>query len=1126
MSYDGEKSSKGQPHGKGKYTFSEDEYYDGQWIHGEFHGYGVYHFATGNVYSGNFEKNRMTGHAEWTSKNGDTFVGEFLDGIRNGVGICNFARGDVYEGEWLQGERTGQGIMKYVTDTPGKFQIYEGEFVNGKMHGHGSYQFSNGNKYDGEWAENKMTGSGVWTSPQGDKYVGDYIDGERHGFGCYTFSDGDSYEGEWVHGERTGQGVMKSATETPGVFSVFEGEFVQGKRHGFGLYKYANGNRYEGAWSENQMTGNGCWTSVAGDKYNGSFVDGERHGLGTYTFANGDLYEGEWLHNERTGRGMMKFAPSDSDSNSSDTFSKYEGEFVDGKMHGYGIYYYANGDRYEGDFVDGCMTGTGMWTSCTGDKYLGVFKNSARHGLGTYSHAGGERYEGEWQDGDRCGHGLLVRTDGSKYVGDFKDGRFEGKGAFYYSNGDVFHGMYEANKMCGEGKMEYADGSYYEGEYAEDERNGAGTYFSAVDNKVHKGNWVLGVMSDGKTTAGIAPPPSVLNKLGKGAVLLSSKDIRESPVGVHFAGDSKFQQVAAGNKTVHATQVKLLLPAEFQSDNVESIKDFVAKQGKTFVDPDFIPLASSLFAPDDEKDDGGVQIVWRRPTQFMRGDYKVFDSIEPCDIKQGYLGDCWFLSALASLAEFPVLIEALFSEDSKRTSPEGIYQMNFCISGQWKTVLVDDFVPCRGSRGGPVYAGCNGNELWALLAEKGYAKVHGAYSRIEGGMPEEALMDLTGDPTTTYHFSRPDVAAMVDDGSLWDKLMYADSVGYVLTASTLGKDTETKDKDGKDIGSGLVPGHAYSLIAVQELSNGAKLLLMRNPWGTKEWDGAYSDKSANWTPKLRAEVADTKHDFNNKSDGLFWMRMEDMLVHFDRISICACRTPGYHPQPWKESRTKTFFTYSPELNEVYLSCILKIKPTADTMAVFTVHQADKRTIGSPEYIDIGLTILKIVDNGPGEKETYEHVGSAGCKVERENAVEVPMLHANTTYLVVAVTTGGCLREQHRTKTGGAAAGDEASPGSPVKASAADVPPTPPRRPMPATASPPPTPGSAAAAPAPGIPLFDGEELSAVGEKAVDEVFNRYDLLQQQGLNETSLDWLLQCTKPDWTEAEVRACAVL
>ena len=53
---------------------------------------------------------------------------------------------------------------------------------------------------------------------------------------------------------------------------------------------------------------------------------------------------------------------------------------------------------------------------------------------------------------------------------------------------------------------------------------------------------------------------------------------------------------------------------------------------------------------------------------------------------------------------------------------------------------------------------------------------------------------------------------------------------------------------------GVISGHAYSIISVHEFNlNGenVKLLKLRNPWGTGEWSGDWSDKSSLWTPQLR-----------------------------------------------------------------------------------------------------------------------------------------------------------------------------------------------------------------------------------------------------------------------------------
>ena len=63
------------------------------------------------------------------------------------------------------------------------------------------------------------------------------------------------------------------------------------------------------------------------------------------------------------------------------------------------------------------------------------------------------------------------------------------------------------------------------------------------------------------------------------------------------------------------------------------------------------------------------------------------------DLCQGRVGDCWFLSALAVVAERPDLILRLFGKYTQ-LNEFGICQVNLFLDGYWKAVTVDNFLPC------------------------------------------------------------------------------------------------------------------------------------------------------------------------------------------------------------------------------------------------------------------------------------------------------------------------------------------------------------------------------------------------------------------------------------------------
>jgi hypothetical protein len=78
----------------------------------------------------------------------------------------------------------------------------------------------------------------------------------------------------------------------------------------------------------------------------------------------------------------------------------YEGEFLNGKRHGFGSYFYANGSKYIGEWSNDRANGKGTMIFVSGAKYVGEVKNAKRHGQGTYFYVDGERLTGKWNENE------------------------------------------------------------------------------------------------------------------------------------------------------------------------------------------------------------------------------------------------------------------------------------------------------------------------------------------------------------------------------------------------------------------------------------------------------------------------------------------------------------------------------------------------------------------------------------------------------------------------------------------------------------------------------------------------------------------------------------------------------
>jgi hypothetical protein len=123
---------------------------------------------------------------------------------------------------------------------------------------------------------------------------------------------------------------------------------------------------------------------------------------------------------------------------------------------------------------------------------------------------------------------------------------------------------------------------------------------------------------------------------------------------------------------------------------------------------------------------------------FSRGDDADAPLVEPGDINQGSLGDCYFLSALAVLSTREELLFSVFPDAQPSDLSLGAFGVRFWRDGAWRIVVVDAKMPTHAAaRRAKELIGCHPAhgtaEIWSLVAEKAYAKLNGSYGRIEGG---------------------------------------------------------------------------------------------------------------------------------------------------------------------------------------------------------------------------------------------------------------------------------------------------------------------------------------------------------------------------------------------------------
>ena len=330
-------------------------------------------------------------------------------------------------------------------------------------------------------------------------------------------------------------------------------------------------------------------------------------------------------------------------------------------------------------------------------------------------------------------------------------------------------------------------------------------------------------------------------------------------------------------------------PLKYAGQDYDQIKSDLKRGNRLFEDPKFeasnrllVTKATRTFQSYSGKVDS-ASVEWLRPKEICARQKPptepkfLVENFNRFDVKQGELGNCWFLAALANLAENKKRFRRVVPRKQHFYAEyAGIFRFRFWKLGEWIEVVVDDRLPTRDGK--LIYLrSSEPNEFWSALLEKAYAKLHGSYRALEGGTTLEAAVDFTG--------GIPEVMDLSLEGQHPQQvfsIMNAACKRGAFMGSSIGDAAAAVAESW-----GLHTGHAFTITGVFSLNDGTRLIRVRNPHGDdSEWKGEWCDKHRNWDRVSSSEKRRLEVEGGFDHDGEFFMSLDDFLSFYGDLEVC------------------------------------------------------------------------------------------------------------------------------------------------------------------------------------------------------------------------------------------------
>jgi hypothetical protein len=213
------------------------------------------------------------------------------------------------------------------------------------------------------------------------------------------------------------------------------------------------------------------------------------------------------------------------------------------------------------------------------------------------------------------------------------------------------------------------------------------------------------------------------------------------------------------------------------------------------------------------------------------------------DTQQGYLGDCYFIASLASLADKdPEIIRQMITPLG-----DGSYAVRFFNRGTATYVRVAADLPTY--YGSPIYADLTPRGgLWVALAEKAFAQFRSgqnSYDSLSGGWMGDVYRQVTGGTSLDSYTHGQNPTSLAQ----WINTQLA--AGHAVTCASYSNPAKP-----------IVGCHAYMIKAV-DTTGTTPMITVYNPWGVdgNSWD-------------------------SNPNDGLLKISMAQFIQCFYDVTVC------------------------------------------------------------------------------------------------------------------------------------------------------------------------------------------------------------------------------------------------